>query len=129
MYIAPLILLIIAYTPARPFRAFLAAFRFLVKCRSVNSWTQGKELEELEELDEEVVELVEVGVDEGVEEVVEEVVEEEEGVEVVLDVSGVGVIEGGVEGLEEVEVVEVVVIIFVYINMTPEGAGCLVVVR
>jgi len=126
MYTTPLTLQIIEYTPTSPLRASLAAFWFLVKCRSVNSWTQGKELEELEELDEEVVELVEVGVDEGVEEVVEEVVEEEEGVEVVLDVSGVGVIEGGVEGLEEVEVV---VIIFVYINITPEGAGCLVVVR
>ena len=52
-------MLIKAYTPASPFRASLAAFRFLVWDKFVNSITRGKEsveeldeLEELEELDE-----------------------------------------------------------------------------
>jgi hypothetical protein len=44
-------------------------------------------------------------------------------------VEGEGVIEGGVEGVEEVVLDVEVVIIFVYINITPEGAGCVVVVR
>ena len=44
-------------------------------------------------------------------------------------VEGEGVIEGGVEGVEEVVLDVEVVIIFVYINITPEGEGCVVVVR
>jgi len=48
MYIAPVTLQIIAYTPTFPLRANLAAFRFLVKCRSMNFMIEGKELEELE---------------------------------------------------------------------------------
>ena len=47
-----IISLIIAYTPARPFRASLAAFRFLVLSKLSNSLTRGKGLDELEELDE-----------------------------------------------------------------------------
>jgi len=82
MYTAPLILLIIAYTPARPFRASLAAFRFSVLSKLSNSLTPqaGKGLDELVE----VVEVVEVV--EGVEsvEVVEEVVVE--GVVVAVEV-------------------------------------------
>jgi hypothetical protein len=53
IYIAPVTLLIIAYTPTSPIRATLAAFRVSVRSKFPNSLTRGgKELEELEELDE-----------------------------------------------------------------------------
>src|SRR3954462_8918824 len=106
MYTVPLILLIIAYTPARPFRASLAAFRFSVLSKLSNSLTpqagngldeleeleELDELEELEELDEEVVEGVEV-LEKPAGVVVEGVVEEVEVEE------GVGVVEEVVEGV------------------------------
>jgi hypothetical protein len=99
MYTVPVILLIIAYTPASPFSASLAAFRFSVLSKLSNSLTPqaGKGLDELEELlasqAEELDELEELLASQAEE--LEELVEGEE------EVEGV-VVEGVVEGVEEV---------------------------